>query len=338
MSAPRAVGRRASYAAMPAQVTEWVEHTLGSPVVQAEDQVGGFSPGCATRVRCADGTRAFVKAVGAELNPDTPTLFRREVLALTLLGSHPLWATLLASYDSGAAGGDWVALLLEDVEGTHPDLDDDATMERLLTDTDAIGAVLRERVPQPPRQDALVQTAPPAPPGDTPMYRAGLVDVTTVFTAWADTFDMLGDLPRGLLPHWVLDHHSTLADAVRRLALEPCNHLVHADIRNDNLLQRDDGSIVFLDWGAVGVGPDWLDPLLARLERVDTAWFDSSLTGSAALRVAGPEVVTSWLVGMGAHLAYRAHTSEVVNLPTLGDFRRRESARFLRAAARRLGH
>ncbi len=111
---PRAVGRRAPYAAIPAHVRDWVEATLGSPVVATAEQVGGFSPGCATRLGCADGTRAFVKAVGADLNPHSPTLFRREALALTLLGSHPLWADLLASYDEDG----WVALLLEDVDGS----------------------------------------------------------------------------------------------------------------------------------------------------------------------------------------------------------------------------
>jgi hypothetical protein len=113
---------------MPAHVQDWVADELGSPVVSGADQVGGMSPGCATRLVCEDGTRAFVKAVGAELNPRTPDLFRREVTALTLIGSHELWADLRGSYDDG----DWVALLLEDVEGTHPDLDDDATMDTLL--------------------------------------------------------------------------------------------------------------------------------------------------------------------------------------------------------------
>ena len=32
-----------------------------------------MSPGCATRLVCEDGTRAFVKAVGTELNPKTPS-------------------------------------------------------------------------------------------------------------------------------------------------------------------------------------------------------------------------------------------------------------------------
>ena len=113
---------------MPQHVRDWVADELGSAVATAADQVGGMSPGCATRLVCEDGTRAFVKAVGTELNPRTPELFRREVTALTLIGSHHLWADLRGSYDDG----DWVAILLEDVDGTHPDLDDDATMDTLL--------------------------------------------------------------------------------------------------------------------------------------------------------------------------------------------------------------
>ena len=42
-------------------------------------------------------------------------------------------------------------------------------------------------------------------------------------------------------------------------------------------------------------------------------------------------------VGVGTHLAWRAHTAVDQNLPTLAAFRRTESARFLTGAARRLG-
>ena len=91
-----------------------------------------MSPGCATRLTCADGTRAFVKAVGAELNPDTPGLFRREIGVLDHLGEHELWARLLASYDDGA----WVALLIEDVEGRHPDFGDAAELDAVLPAVD----------------------------------------------------------------------------------------------------------------------------------------------------------------------------------------------------------
>ena len=105
----------------------------------------------------------------------------------------------------------------------------------------------------------------------------------------------------------------------------------------DNLLQRPSGEIVFLDWGAAGVGQAWLDPLLARLERVDQPWFDRSLATSPALAALGDDAVTTWLVGIGTNLAVRAVTAVDLNLPTLADFRRTESARFLGAAGRRLG-
>jgi hypothetical protein len=319
------VGVRAPFAAVPARVRDWVEETLGSPVVQAHEQVGGMSPGCATRVVCADGTRAFVKAVGAELNPHTPVLFRREVLALELLGRHPLWAALLASYDDG----DWVALLLEDVEGTHPDLSSDVEMERLVRQTDELTVAVNARVTSLP--------SPASPHDALPLHRPGPIDFAAVAGAWLSAFDHHHDVPADLMPAWVLERHDSLREMAAQVAEVPMQSVVHFDIRSDNVVQRVDGELVFVDWGAFGRGPDWLDPLVARLERVDSPWFDASLASSPALRAAGDEIVTAWLVAMGSFLAWRAHTAVDVNLPTLAAFRRAESGRLLRAAARRLG-
>src|SRR3954453_12921297 len=90
MTAPRAAGAHATYPSVPGPVRASVDRTLGSPVIAVAEQQGGMSPGCASRVVCADGTRAFVKAVGAELNVGSVVLFRREVEARTLLGAHEL--------------------------------------------------------------------------------------------------------------------------------------------------------------------------------------------------------------------------------------------------------
>jgi hypothetical protein len=139
------------------------------------------------------------------------------------------------------------------------------------------------------------------------------------------------------VPSWVVDDLPALVSPTDALVAEPADHVVHYDIRNDNLIERPPGALVFVDWGAFGVGPAWLDPLLARLERVDSPWFDASLVSSPALRAAGDDVVTGWLVATGGHLAWRAHTDAATNLPTLQAFRRAESGRFLAAAARRLG-
>jgi hypothetical protein len=314
---PHAIGVRAPWAAMPETVRDWVEGTLGSPVTQAHDQVGGMSPGCATRLVCADGTRAFVKAVGTELNPRTPFLFRREVLALTLVGSHELWADLIASYDDG----DWVGILLEDVEGVHPDLDDDATMDLLLRETERFSTVLAERVPD-----------PPAPDPDN----GGLSDLRAGFHEWADCVARAGEIPADLLPDWIRRDTGTWEPLVRELASHDVR-LVNFDIRNDNLLERPTGELVFLDWGGTGIGPAWLDPLLARLERVEQPWFDASLASSPSLVAAGDTAVDAWLVGFATFLAWRASTAVDVNLPTLNDFRIAVSRSLLVGAERRLG-
>lgn len=309
---PRAVGVRAPYSAMPERVRAWVDRALGSPVVATAEQTGGMSPGCATRVRCADGTRAFVKAAGAELNPDTPTLFRRERAVLEHLGGHPLWARLLTAYDDGK----WVALVLEDVEGTHPDLADDATMAGLLSATDAL---TRELAGHEVLDDPLVDT------------------LATRFPLWAGALDSVDEVPVELLPGWVRGAAPELAPTVRALADGPMERLVHWDIRTDNLLRRPDGSLVFVDWGMAHRGPDWADPLLARLERVEQPWFDEHLTESPALAALGDDAVTAWLAGFGTFLALRSTTALDVNLPTLSAFRLHESRRVLAAAGRRLG-
>ncbi|CUR61650.1 putative Aminoglycoside phosphotransferase [metagenome] len=313
MTAPRAVGVRLTYAAVPTSVRAWVEDALGSPVVATAEQVGGMSPGCATRVTCADGTRAFVKAVGAELNPDTPGLFRREIGVLTHLGEHELWARLLAPYDDGA----WVALLIEDVDGRHPDLSHPDELAAVLAGTDRLSAVLRER--------------------DVP-DTVDLMDVAHVLRKWADCLDGLAGAPAGTpVPDWLRSDPDGWAAVLRDHAARPMPHVAHWDIRIDNLLRRPDGRIVFVDWGMTARGPAWTDALLARLERVDEAWFDDSLASSPALRDVGDDAVTAFLAGFSAHLAVRSVVAVDVNLPTLNDFRRRESRRMLEAVARRTG-
>src|SRR6202000_2103102 len=78
--------------------------------------------GCATTLERSDGSRIFVKAVGAELNPDTPNLFRREVSVLSALPRVPYRTEMLDFFDDGA----WVAVVLANVQGRVPDLVDQA--------------------------------------------------------------------------------------------------------------------------------------------------------------------------------------------------------------------
>ena len=320
MTTPRAVGVRLPYPDVPVRVRAWVDRTLGSPVTGWAEQVGGMSPGCATRVVTADGTRAFVKAVGSELNPDSPTLFRREVEVLTRIGDDPLWASLRASYDEDG----WVALLLEDVPGGHPDLADDEQMADLLTATDRL-------------VERLADVPLPAGVTASDIGQPGLIDARARFRDWASALDHLDELPDDLFPESMRRRQGLLRDLVARLPDGGTDQLLHWDIRIDNLLRPAVGRIVFVDWGAAAVGPSWVDPLLARLERVDRPWFDASIASSPAIAEVGDDHVTGWLVAFGAYLAWRsARGSADIGLPTLNEFRRTEARRFLAAAARRL--
>ena len=321
MTAPRAIGVRLPYADVPARVRGWVDDALGSPVASTEEQVGGMSPGCATRVVAADGTRAFVKAVGTTLNPDSPTLFRREIEVLGLIGEHPLWAALRASYDDG----EWVALVLEDVPGGHPDLADDADMDALLKATDSLVARLAG-VPVPAESSA------------TDIGEPGLIDARARLRMWQEAVAHLDEVPEDLMPTALRDRSALLGDLVAPLAEGGADQLLHWDIRIDNLLRPRPGRIVFVDWGAAAVGPAWIDPLLARMERVDQPWFDESVQHSPSLRAVGDDMVTGWLVAFGTYLAWRStQGSADIGLPTLNEFRRTQARRFLAAAARRLG-
>ena len=64
MARPRAAGRRISWQQVPVHVRCAVEAALEAAVVEAHTQEGGFSPGAAARLRLANGSMAFVKALG----------------------------------------------------------------------------------------------------------------------------------------------------------------------------------------------------------------------------------------------------------------------------------
>jgi len=98
-----------------------IERVCGAAVIEARTQPGGFSPGVAARVRCADGARWFVKAASAELNPDAPRFHRREARVLADLDGLILAGQLPVPRLRGTVErGPWFALVIEDVEGRQP--------------------------------------------------------------------------------------------------------------------------------------------------------------------------------------------------------------------------
>lgn len=315
--APRASGgTRIDYDGLPSAVRAWAERELGGAVVGAATQSGGFSTGAAARVVTADGRRAFVKAVSDEVNAQTPELFRHEIAVLTTLSDVPYRAALRSSYDDGS----WVGLLLDDVDGRHPDLHDDAD----------IAATAR----------VLVAQAAELTPDPIGLDVPSMADSVARWNRRVER--ALADDPT-MFPDWFAAEPD---DVLRRLgsleARMPSDSWVHLDVRDDNLLVRGDGSAVVVDWGMSRSGPSWLDQVLLAVHRAELPVFDEQVTAAVAFDAVGAEHpvpgddVTDFLLALGASLA-ALRDRPVPGLPAIDDFRRREQARLLEGARRRLG-
>ncbi|TCC38622.1 aminoglycoside phosphotransferase family protein [Kribbella speibonae] len=234
-----AAGVRLPFEKLPAAVRAWVERSLGSVVVSAVTQQGGFSPGVAARLVTASGRRAFLKAVGTELNPKTPELFRLEITAVQSIGPLPMTPLLYDVYDDG----DWVALLFEDVEGrlpTHPWEQADA--DRAL---DAL--------------EELTEALDPSPWPDAPVAAVRSHDF---LSRWENV------LEDGLaVPEWLEGRVEELAE-LSRYALQVLAEgkaLAHWDLRADNMILTDD-RVVFIDWAHPALAPRWADTVIVHAD------------------------------------------------------------------------
>jgi hypothetical protein len=103
---------RIAWSGLPSSVAAALGRALGSRIVSADSQPGGFSEGLAARVRLADGRRAFVKAASSVV----AAFHRREARVAEALSPTGLVPRLLHVYDDGT----WVALVFEEVEGHLP--------------------------------------------------------------------------------------------------------------------------------------------------------------------------------------------------------------------------
>jgi hypothetical protein len=282
----RAEGARAPFAALPDLVVAWLEAQLGSTLAAVVPQSGGMSPGPAVRLVTESGERAFFKACGSRLNPDTPELFRHEVRVLSGLDDVPYRASLLATYDDG----DWVGLLLQDVEGRHPDLGD--SHDRALV-ADLVA-----------KQSAELTPVPDRVPSPT------LADNARI---WAQRWQLLEPFSppcvRGRFPE-LAERDTALADRL------PLTTLCHWDIREDNLLVQDDGQVVVVDWGMSRIGPRWADHLLLALTHRDPSDLRSLLDGCGT----DSDLVVDTVLGLAGSQLVRSQDPTPPGLPTIRRF------------------
>jgi Ser/Thr protein kinase RdoA (MazF antagonist) len=280
-----AAGVRITWHDLPRHVREAVDRMLGAPVVRAASQAGGFSPGTADRVVTGTGERAFVKAVSPAQNPASADLARREAVVTAALPGNAPTPALLGTFDDG----EWVVLVLEDVDGRHP---------RTPWVADELDAAVR----------GLRDLAHALTPSPLPGAPAAADHLAHDFGGWRR---IAADPPAGLDP-WAAAHLDDLvAAADRGLASLTGDTLVHCDIRADNMLIRPDGSVVFVDWPWGCTGPDWLDTALLALNVIVYGG-----DGDAVLPAAGADVVT----GFTGFLLDAARQTPPPGLPTVRAF------------------
>jgi hypothetical protein len=281
-----ASGVRIGWDDLPDSVRKAVADILGEPVASAVSQPGGFSPGTADRIVTASGRRAFVKAVGAALNAESPGMHRAEARVAAALPAGVPAPVLLGVHDDG----EWVALVFEDVDGRHPH-----TPWR----DDEVAAVL----------EALGRLAVPVT--GLPALAAG---AAPDFEGWRS---IAADPPESLDP-WIAANLDLLVElSDRGLAALAGDRLVHGDLRADNLLIRPDGSVVVIDWPFGCAGPGWFDQLNLVL---NVRLYGGTLADTVI--DADPDDLTGCVAGLAGMFTDRARRPAPPGLPTLRRFQR----------------
>jgi aminoglycoside phosphotransferase (APT) family kinase protein len=289
---------RLEWTALPQEVRLAIERKLGSPVVSSETQHGGFSPGMAAIVSCADEAEYFVKAVNADLNPVSPQMYRDEALFSSALPSGMPVPRLRHVHDDG----DWIALVFDAVNGKTPDLPWSAADVRSLMET--------------------IQTLAAVPlTGEL----AGLSSVPDRFEHSFGAYRRLAKTPHNLTS-WERGNIERLVPAAES-ALEflAGDSLVHLDLRADNIVLAHDGDAYIVDWSWASAGASWLDKV-CFLVNVATYGGDAErfLRADRFLATVPPDHITAFLIGLCGMWTEAVAAPSPPGLPTLRAFQRRE--------------
>lgn len=236
----RATSKRPTWTSLPAAVRAEVSRLAGSPVVRADPVVtSGFTGSYAGSVRCADGSRVFVKAGGPDM-PFVVSALAREGVVLRMLPPGIPAPRLIGAGESDG----WSVIVLGVIDGRMPGQpwtsgDVEAVHRACLT-----VAELTTPCPDGMRWQSVAASMA----GDEKILAVGRAMVQGRFGP-----------PLGM-PQWLRARQPEIA----ALILEAGDHpdgdtLSHGDIRPDNLLVDAAGKAWVVDWNWVGVGPAWLD-------------------------------------------------------------------------------
>lgn len=281
-------------------IQNWVEETLGSPI-------SGFSLGTADRLETTTGKKAFLKAVSTTEQPQTANLHRAELKAAKLFAGVPYTASLIDGYEND----NWVALLMEDIEGKHPQtpwaeqetiqtliaLDSLASLsiksiEKLEDLTESISGEFKswERIAQSPLRPELYTHLVDDP---------NLEELQTYFEC-------------------INEHAHNFSQRVEEDVLKTLDGdcLVHSDLRADNILITEDREAIIIDWPFACRGAAYFDSASILADIVaqggDFSW-ETVTAASKTIRETPREILE------GVILAYTGYYLWAAQSPPKGD-------------------
>lgn len=260
--------RRLEWLHLPASVRALVEQRLGSPVVHAESQGSGFTPGFASRLTGANGSRLFVKAASKKAQAPFAESYAEEARKLRLLPAGLPIPRLLWHHEDDL----WVVLGFDCVDGRPPRRGWIA--RELHTCLDTLAEIAEALHPVP----AALRLAPLTE------------DLPGLLTGWEYVARTQPDWPH-------------LAKA-RQLSTSyvgfPGNDaFVHSDVRDDNFLLTRDGRALLCDWNWPALGAVWIDAVDLLISAYgDGLDADAVLAEHPLTRDADPEHVDAWIASL----------------------------------------
>ena len=296
---PSATGSRLSWPELPLEVREQVEALLGSTVLQAVTQPGGFSPGVAARLSLANGDKAFVKAVGPKPNPDSAALHRTEARVAAALPAVTPAPRLLGSFEYDG----WVSLLFEDVDGRQP---------AQPWQPDELVRVLA----------ALAELADALTPSPIEVPTAAEL-LARPYQGWRRLAraQARGEELAGLDP-WALHNLAGLAELEagwQSAASGDC--LAHGDVRADNVLLTS-SRVLLVDWPWACLAQPWFD-LMGMLPSVRMQGgppCEQLFGDHPTARGADPAAVLAVLAAQTGYWIHQGRQPAPPGLPTLRPF------------------
>jgi hypothetical protein len=259
-------------------------------VVSAESQGGGFTPGFASVLTCADGSRHFVKAASTAAQRMFAASYREEARKLRALPDTIPAPRLLWSVDD-----DWVVLGLEYVEATAPHRPWRA--DELSRCLDMLELVADQLTPVPEGLE--------------------LDPVADEFAAWPAYWDDVRATAERQHADEAADLAASYADVVAG------DTGVHTDVRDDNVLLAVDGRTLLCDWNWPARGASWLDSLIMLIgPRGDGMDVDAVIAGRSLLRDVPADHVDRFLALVCGYFLKSAHDPVPPTSPYLRDVQR----------------